>query len=212
MRIHGLLIVSVVFLTACGGPGSGDGATPGQGASQSTTDAPEVNAEEAAAMLDAFEGLGGDSTDTTSDSPPTQHAALMQDSVEGKYNELSENEQYILLRKGTERAGTGQLLNNESTGTYICRQCNAALFTSEHKFDSHCGWPSFDDEIEGAVRRQADSDGSGRTEILCSNCGGHLGHVFLGERQTENNTRHCVNSVSMGFVPASEELPAKIDG
>ena len=212
MRINGLPIASLFFLAACGGPGSGDGPAPGQGAAESSPDATEVNPEEADATLDAHNDLGDDSTGSITDSPATQHTALMQNSVDGKYNELSENEQYIILRKGTERAGTGQLLNNKSTGTYTCRQCNAALFTSEHKFDSHCGWPSFDDEIEGAVRRQTDADGSGRIEIVCSNCDGHLGHVFLGEQQTEKDTRHCVNSVSMSFVPAGEELPAKIDG
>lgn len=125
------------------------------------------------------------------------------------YNKLNDEESYIILKKGTERPGTGQLLKNKSKGTYICKRCNAALYKSEHKFDSGCGWPSFDDEIKDAVRRDTDADGR-RTEILCKNCGGHLGHVFLGERYTSKNTRHCVNSLSMKFVAEGGKLPAKI--
>jgi methionine-R-sulfoxide reductase len=126
-----------------------------------------------------------------------------------KYNKLNDYEKAIIIGKHTDRAYTGEYTDNKEKGTYICRQCNNALYKSDDKFESNCGWPSFDDEIEGSVKRIADADGF-RTEIVCNNCNGHLGHVFLGEGFTKKDTRHCVNSTSMKFIKNSETLPEVI--
>ena len=117
-----------------------------------------------------------------------------------EYNKLTKEEERVIMHKGTEMPFTGEYTNTKESGTYVCRRCNAPLYRSVDKFDSHCGWPSFDDEIKDAVTHVPDEDGQ-RTEIICSNCGAHLGHVFNGERFTAKNTRHCVNSISMKFIP-----------
>ncbi len=128
-----------------------------------------------------------------------------------KYNDLTPQQEQVLVNKATDRPYTGDYYGKKDNGLYICRRCNNPLYTSEDKFDSHCGWPSFDDEIKGSVTRIPDADGS-RTEIVCNNCEGHLGHVFIGEQMTDKNTRHCVNTSSILFVPKdkTKELPAVI--
>lgn len=120
-----------------------------------------------------------------------------------EYRKLTDFEEYVIIHKGTERPFTGGYNSNKSKGTYTCKQCGTDLYKSNDKFESNCGWPSFDDEIKGAVTKTPDTDGR-RTEITCTNCGGHLGHVFYGEGFTSKNTRHCVNSVSLLFVPEGE--------
>lgn len=121
-----------------------------------------------------------------------------------KYNKLTPEEEKVIVYKGTERPFTGKYDNFYEKGTYICKRCNAPLYKSGDKFDAGCGWPSFDDAIPGAVIRQLDADRI-REEIICANCGAHLGHVFVGEHLTDKNTRYCVNSVSMSFISASQE-------
>jgi len=120
---------------------------------------------------------------------------------ETKLRELTPEESRVIEHGGTEPPFSGEYDDFYEAGTYVCRRCEAPLYRSDDKFDARCGWPAFDDEVEGAVRRLPDPDGM-RTEIRCARCDGHLGHVFLGEGITPKSTRHCVNSLSMRFVPA----------
>lgn len=122
-----------------------------------------------------------------------------------EYRILTQKEEKVIVGKGTERPFTGEYDNFYEKGTYVCRRCGLPLYRSDSKFDAGCGWSSFDQEIEGSVKRLPDRDGM-RTEIQCSRCGAHLGHVFQGERLTEKNVRHCVNSISMIFIPEGDKI------
>ena len=127
------------------------------------------------------------------------------------HNKLNSNEKKVILDKGTEPAFSGEFNNYKKEGFYTCKRCNSPLYKSDDKFNSGCGWPSFDDEIIGAIKRSIDADGI-RTEITCANCGAHLGHIFIGEHYTEKNIRHCVNSISMNFIPVKQTETAIFAG
>jgi peptide-methionine (R)-S-oxide reductase len=122
------------------------------------------------------------------------------------YNKLTPEQERIIVDKATEAPFTGEYDNFYEDGTFICRRCNASLFSSKSKFNAECGWPSFDESFPNAIERVPDPDGI-RTEIQCTKCGGHLGHEFLGEGLTNKNTRDCVNSLSIRFIPKGKELP-----
>jgi peptide-methionine (R)-S-oxide reductase len=126
-----------------------------------------------------------------------------------KYNELTPDQEKVIVHKATEAPFTGEYDDFYQDGTFVCRRCNAPLFSSKSKFNAGCGWPAFDEGFPNAIRRLPDPDGI-RTEVECENCGAHLGHEFVGEGFTEKDTRHCVNSLSIRFIPKGKELPAII--
>ena len=142
------------------------------------------------------------------DEPVAKGLEMKTNGKSSQFNKLTPEEEAIIVRKGTEKPFSGKYYKHNEKGFYLCKRCNAKLFTSEDKFDSNCGWPSFDDAVPGAVKRQPDKDGL-RTEIICNNCGGHLGHIFMGEQLTAKNTRYCVNSLSLNALPAEKAQPPK---
>ncbi len=204
LRLPLLSCLGVVAAVLIGGVSTVSVSADTGSAGADTASDPSVSSVDASTTTEEAEKIDSGAKTVGEDADDADQAVKY-----GRYNPLNQLESWVLLNKGTQPAGPGGYTNTKKEGTYICRRCNATLYTSDDKFKSHCGWPSFDDEIEGAVFQQRDRDGI-RTEILCKNCGAHLGHVFLGERLTEKNTRHCVNSVSMKFIPKGKEIPPKI--
>jgi methionine-R-sulfoxide reductase len=156
-------------------------------------------------------GSDGSKRETAKEDAKTKKSTTLSKSkkMSDPFNKLTKEEADVIIRKGTEAREKGYT-HSKVVGTYICKRCNAPLYNSTGKFESDCGWPAFDDEIKGSVKRQLERDGTGRIEIVCQNCDGHLGHVFLGEQLTEKNTRHCVNSISIKLIPKGKELPKMI--
>ena len=136
--------------------------------------------------------------------PVLRNLGMQSDYKKQNYNKLTPEEEAVIIHKGTEKPFSGKYYRHKEKGIYICKRCNAKLFTSEDKFDSDCGWPSFDDSVPGLVKRVPDKDGV-RTEIICKTCGAHLGHIFTGEGFTKKNTRYCANSISLNFMPSEKD-------
>jgi len=197
-------LLSLVAIVAFKSPLDAKASAPSKTSESESQDTnkPSGKADEGKETAKVVIGRGGQSNPKSSKSKGNKMD-------EPEYNKLTPEERWVLLNKGTEYAFTGKYTDHFVEGTYICKRCNNPLYKSDDKFHSGCGWPAFDDEIKGSIHRETDADGY-RIEITCKNCGGHLGHVFNGEKMTKKDSRHCVNSISIKFVPKGKELPAVI--